>query len=148
MSIFKYPSSGDSEEQEEAIRAKLNGLKGAANSNSIIVVGIDDDAENVGNLIEQVPANNNDSLFTNTLSSVRKRIVTNFAVPSGLMGLLPEGSIFSAQQLADEYTYMNLRTKDTRNHIERQMAKLGLDVGRIVPNQFASSQMAENGVTT
>ena len=148
MSIFKYPSSGDSEEQEEAIRAKLNGLKGAANSNSIIVVGIDDDAENVGNLIEQVPANNNDSLFTNTLSSVRKRIVTNFAVPSGLMGLLPEGSIFSAQQLADEYTYMNLRTKDTRNHIERQMEKLGLDVGRIVPNQFASSQMAENGVTT
>jgi hypothetical protein len=64
------------------------------------------------------------------------------------MGLLPEGSIFSAQQLADEYTYMNLRTKDTRNHIERQMAKLGLDVGRIVPNQFASSQMAENGTTT
>ena len=148
MSIFKYPSSGDSEEQEEAIRAKLNGLKGAANSNSIIVVGVDDDSENTSNLIEQVPANNNDSLFTNTLSSVRKRIVTNFAVPSGLMGLLPEGSIFSAQQLADEYTYMNLRTKDTRNHIERQMEKLGLDVGRIVPNQFASSQMADNGTTT
>jgi hypothetical protein len=28
------------------------------------------------------------------------------------------------------------------------MAKLGLDVGRIVPNQFASSQMADNGTTT
>ena len=148
MSIFKYPSAGDSEEQEEEIRRRLNDFKGASNANSVLVIGVDEDSENTQNLIEQVPANNNDSLFTNTLSSVRKRIVTNFAVPSGLMGLLPEGSIFSAQQLADEYTYMNLRTKDTRNHIERQMAKLGLDVGRIVPNQFASSQMADNGTTT
>jgi len=28
------------------------------------------------------------------------------------------------------------------------MAKLGLDLGKIIPNQFESSQMADNGVTT
>jgi glucuronate isomerase len=42
---------------------------------------------------------------------------------------------------------MNLRTKDMRNSIERQFDKLGLDTGRIIPNQFESSQMLDNGVT-
>jgi hypothetical protein len=147
MSIFKYPSSGDSEEQEEAIRAKLNGLKGAVNANSIIVVGVDEDSESTSNLVEQVPANNNDSLFINTTLNVKNRILQNFALPNSLMGMLPSGAIFTATQLADDYTYMNLRTKDMRNSIERQFAKLGLDTGRIIPNQFESSQMLDNGVT-
>jgi len=143
MSIFKYPSAGDSEEQEEAIRKRLNDFKGSTNANSVLVVGVDEDSENVQNLIEQIPANNNDSLFINTTLNVRNRILQNFALPSGLMGMLPEGAVFTATQLADEYTYMNLRTKDTRNHIERQMAKLGLDLGKIIPNQFESSIMLE-----
>tara|TARA_S200002703_G_scaffold158010_1_gene167283 strand:- start:2393 stop:3499 length:1107 start_codon:yes stop_codon:yes gene_type:complete len=148
MSIFKYPSAGDSEEQEEEIRRRLNDFKGASHANSVLVVGVDEDSENNQNLIEQVPANNNDSLFINTTLNVKNRILQNFALPSGLMGMLPDGAVFTATQLADEYVYMNLRTKDTRNHIERQMEKLGLDLGKIIPNQFESSQMADNGVTT
>lgn len=148
MSIFKYPSAGDSEEQEEAIRKRLNDFKGSTNANSVLVVGVDEDSENTQNLIEQVPANNNDSLFINTTLNVKNRILQNFAVPSSLMGMLPEGAVFTATQLADDYTYMNLRTKDTRNYIENEMDKLGLDLGKIVPNQFESSQMLENGVTT
>ena len=148
MSIFKYPSAGDSEEQEEEIRRRLNDFKGASHANSVLVVGVDEDSENTQNLIEQVPANNNDSLFINTTLNVKNRILQNFALPSGLMGMLPDGAVFTATQLADEYTYMNLRTKDTRNHIERQMEKLGLDLGKIIPNQFESSLMQDNGTIT
>ncbi len=141
MSVFKYPTSGDTEEEEKELRDKLNGVKGARNANSIIVVGIDEDYEGSGNLVEQVPANNNDSLFINTTLNVKNRILQNFNLSSSLMGMLPAGALFTSQQIADEYTYQNLLTKDTRNEIARQFDKLGLNVGAIIPNQFESSQM-------
>ena len=58
------------------------------------------------------------------------------------MGMLPAGTLFSAQQIQDDYIYQNLLTKDVRNEIARQFDKLGLDVGEIIPNQFEASQMA------
>ena len=145
MSIFKYPSGGDSEVEEEELSRKLNQLKGAKNANSIIVASIDEDAENTSNLVEQIPANNNDSLFINSTLNVKNSILNNFALPNSLLGMLPAGALFTAQQIADDYLYMNLRTKDTRNMIERIFnEKLGLDVGKIIPNQFESAQMLEN----
>ena len=145
MSIFKYPSGGDSEVEEEELRKKLNQLKGAKNANSILVASIDEDAENTSNLVETIPANNNDSLFINSTINVRNSIIGSFAMPRSLVGHTPEASLFTAQQIADDYTYMNLRTKDIRNQIERTFnEKLGLDVGKIVPNQFEASQMLVN----
>ena len=142
MSVFKYPTSGDTEEEEKELREKLNGLKGARNANSVIVVGIDEDYEGSGNLVEPIPANNNDSLFINTTLNVKNRILQNHNMSSSLMGMLPAGALFTAQQIADDFTFQNLITKDTRNEIERQFDKLGLNVGRIIPNQFESSLMA------
>jgi len=150
MSVFKYPSGGDTEEEEEALRQKLNGLKGAKNANSVIVASIDEDFEGASNLVEAIPANNNDSLFINTTMNVKNRILQSFSLPASLLGMLPPNSLFTAQQIADDYTYTNLRTKDTRNQIERIFnEKLGLNVGKIIPNSFESSQMATpNGTTT
>ena len=141
MSIFKYRTSGDTELEEEELREKLNGLKGARNANSVIVVGVDEDDEGNGSLVEAIPANNNDSLFINTVLNVRNRILQNYNLPASIMGMLPAGSLFTAQQIADDFTFQNLITKDTRNEIARQFDKLGLDVGEIIPNQFASSTM-------
>lgn len=142
MSIFKYPTSGSSEEEEEKIRKKLNPLKGARGANSVIVAGIDEDSE-ARDLIEQIPANNNDVLFVNTVRNIKERILQNFGMPPALAGVLPEGSIFTSQELADSYTYMNLKTADIRNTFERQIEKLGMNFGKIVPNSFESSQMLD-----
>lgn len=145
LSIFKYPSGGDSEVEEEELRKKLNGLKGARNANSIIVAGIDEDAENTSSLVETIPALNGDTMFTNTTLNIKNRILNTFALPNSLLGMLPLGTLFSAQQIADDYTYMNLRTKDIRNQIERVFnEQLDLNLGSIVPNQFESSQMMED----
>jgi hypothetical protein len=143
MSIFKYPSGGDSDTEQEELSKKLNQLKGAKNSNSIIVASIDEDAENTSNLVEQIPANNNDSLFINSTINVRNSIIGSFAMPRSLVGHTPESSLFTAQQIADDYLYMNLRTKDIRNEIERVFnERLGMDLGKIIPNQFADATMA------
>ena len=145
MSIFKYPSGGDSDVEEEELREKLNQLKGAKNANSVIVASIDEDAENTSNLVETIPANNNDSLFIQSTINVRNSIIGSFAMPRSLVGHTPEASLFTAQQIADDYLYMNLRTKDIRNQIERTFnEKLGLKLGKIIPNQFESAVMKEN----
>jgi hypothetical protein len=142
MSVFKYPSGGDTEVEEEELRKKLNLFKGAKNANSVIIAAIDEDAENTSNLVEAIPANNNDSLFINSTLNVKNSILNNFALPNSLLGMLPAGALFTAQQIADDYTYMNIRTKDLRNQIERTFnEKLGLNVGEIIPNQFEASQM-------
>jgi len=142
MSVFKYPSGGDTDTEEEELSKKLNQLKGARNSNSVIVAAIDEDSEMTGPLVEQIPANNNDSLFINSTINVRNSIIGSFAMPRALVGHTPEASLFTASQLADEYLYMNLRTKDLRNKIARIFnEQLGLDVGSIVPNQFADATM-------
>jgi len=147
MSVFKFPTGGDTEVEEEELKKKLNGLKGAKNANSIIVAAIDEDSEFSGNLVEQIPANNNDTLFIQTTLNVKNRILQNYALPAGLMGMLPEGSVFTATQLADEFTYMNLRVKDARTMISKHFEKMGLPVGQIKPNQFESSQMLEENAT-
>jgi phage portal protein BeeE len=145
MSIFKYPSGGDSDIEEEELSKKLNQLKGAKNANSILVASIDEDAENTSNLVESIPANNNDSLFIQSTINVRNTIIGSFALPRSLVGHMPESSLFNSQQISDDYVYMNLRTKDTRNYIERIFnEKLGLKVGSIVPNQFEDARMKEN----
>ena len=145
MSIFKYPSGGDTEVEEEELRKKLNAFKGSMNANSVIIASIDEDAENFQNLIEQVPANNNDALFVQSTINVRNSILGSFALPRALVGYQSEGSLFTQQQVADDYTYMNLRTKDLRNQIERTFnEKLGLKLGAIIPNQFESSTMLNN----
>jgi len=141
MSVFKYPTSGDTESEEKELTEKLNALRGARNANSVIVVGMDEDYENK-ELVEQIPANNNDSLFINTTLNVKNRILQNHNISSSLMGMLPAGALFTAQQIADDFTFQNLITKDTRNNIERQFDKLGLNLGKIIPNQFESSLMA------
>jgi hypothetical protein len=139
--LFKIPASGN-DKDDQAIKDELEGFKGARNANSMFAVRVDEDFQ--GDVIEQIPANNNDSLFIQTTLNVRNRICENYGIPPALLGVLPEGSVFTQDQIADNYTYMNLRTKDTRNMIERQFKKLGLDVGSIVPNQFESSQMLNN----
>ena len=96
-----------------------------------------------GDLIESVPALNNDSLFVNTALGVKNSILGTMSIPASLMGIVPDGFIFSAQQIADDYLFLTLKTKDIRNKIERQFEKLGQNLGKIVPNQFADSQMQE-----
>ena len=143
MSIFKYPGGSDMEAEKQALSDKLNQLKGAKNANSILVASVDEDWEG-GNLVENIPANNNDTLFAQTTINTRNRIVQSMGVLPSMIGIMPEGSVFTSVQMADSYTYMNLRTKEIRNNIQRQFQKLGLDVGRIIPNQYESSQMLDD----
>lgn len=138
LSVFKLPSGGNDEDEQIELSKKLNTLKGAKNANSIIVASVDEDWAG-GDLIEQVPANNNDTLYTGTLASVKNRLLQNWALPASLLGMLPDGALFTAQQIADDFKYMNARVRDQRLDIERQFEKMGLDVGKIIPREFESS---------
>jgi hypothetical protein len=115
--LFKYPGGFESDEDRKRTNDKVKTLKGSYNANSVIIAETPEDY--TGNLIENIPANNNDKLFEATTKHIRDIILQNYAIPGPLMGVNPEGGIFTQQAIRDSYIYMNARTKNVRNEIAR-----------------------------
>ena len=115
-SLFKYPGEIESPEERMRILNDLRQLTGARNAGSAYLLEVPDDFE--GNIIENIPANNNDRLFELTNQNSVERIIARFGIPAPILGIQPQGGgIFNEDQIRDAYTYMNARTEDFRNDI-------------------------------
>jgi hypothetical protein len=101
----------------------IKDLVGAKNANSTLVATTPEDF--TGNLVEGIPAPNNDKLFEQTGKKVRDIILQNYAIPGPLMGVNPEGGIFTQQAIRDSYIYMNARTSNKRRLIARMFKPIG-----------------------
>jgi hypothetical protein len=149
--LFKYPGTFDSKEERNRIEEKIKNMKGSNNANTITLIEAPEDFNQ--NLIEQVPANNNDRLFEQTGAKVRDMIIHNSAIPPALIGVMPDTGVFTQQAIRDSYIYMNTRTKTPRRAIERVFDKIsplfGSKVGKIKPNEFdyAGNPEQENQFT-
>lgn len=121
--IFKYPGGFDNEEEKKAVIDKVKGLTGSHNANNPIVAETPEDF--TGNLIENIPANNNDKLFDATGQKAINTILQNFGVPGPLLAVNPQGSVFTQEQIRDSYILMNLRTRNKRLLLERVFIPLG-----------------------
>lgn len=144
VTLFKFPSSGDTEDEEQALRERLTQLKGSSSANSILVCSVDEDYEG-GDLIENIASNNQDSLFININLNCQNRILRAFRTPASLMGIVPSGFIFSSQQIHDDFLYASAMTKDHRNSIEREFEKFGLNLGKIKPRAFDVIENTQDG---
>lgn len=150
--LFKYPGTFQSDEEREKIEEKVRGIKGSYNANSITLVEMGDE-QNQADIIEQIPANNNDRLFEQTGSKVMNTIIHNFAIPPALIGVMPDTGVFTQQAIRDSYIYMNTRTKTPRRTLERVFDKIsplfGVKLGKIKPNMFdyAGNPQQENQFT-
>ena len=135
--IFKYPGGFDSEADRRATVAKVQGLKGAEGARFIVAETPEDFT---GNLIEAIPAPNDDKLFDLTELRVRDKILQNYAIPGALMGVAPEGAVFTSQEIKDSYDYVNARTKHKRLLMEsifQPLAALaGVTLGPIKKQEF------------
>lgn len=121
--VFKYPGGFDSDEERRRVLDKVKGLTGAHNANDPIVAETPEDFN--GTLIENVPANNNDTLFDATSTRAQNRILQNFGVPGPLLAVNPQGAVFTQEQIRDSYILMNLRTQNKRKSIERTFEPIG-----------------------
>ena len=150
--IFKIPGGFDSPEDQRNATAKVKGMTGSHNANSTIIADVPE--EFTGNLIESIPAPNNDALFNLTGEKVVNTILQNFGVPGPLLAVNPQGSVFTQEQIRDSYILMNLRTKTQRKVLERAfepIAKLvGVGLGSIeeIPWEIPGQNMPQlNGDT-
>ena len=139
-SIFKHQGKFASERERNQMQADIHGLTGPENAGSVWMMEVPVDFE--GTLLEQVPANNDDRLFELTNETSQKRIISNYQIPSLLLGI-QEGGMFNQEQMADSYTYMNTMTREERASISDAFNKFlanwhtgAISVGSILENQF------------
>jgi hypothetical protein len=139
--LLKHPGKIESREERERINAMVSGIRGSQNANSVVVWEIPDGYDN--DVLEQFPANNQDRLFENTNKTTVNRIVQTLAIPPSLLGIMPENSFFSMQEIEDSYNYFNVRTNNRRVMLSRVFNEMGkyfvtpVQFGEIVPQDFS-----------
>jgi len=144
--IFKFFGHFESDRQKEDFLSKVDSMLGAKGGSSTMVVEMDE-ALTDANLVEPIPANNNDTLFTQTTINIRNRVLQYFNIPAGLMGIAPEGAVFTVTELPGSYTYMNLRTANDRKILER-FFNMFVAAGPIIVNSFEDSLTTEQAEAT
>jgi hypothetical protein len=128
--VFKYPGQFKNEEEKRSVENKVRQMIGTHNANSVTVVEVDEEFR--GDLLEVVPAPNMDKMFEITWKRIRDTILQNYATPGPLMGVNPEGGIFTQQAIRDSFIYMNARTKNPRLLLERILKPVGKLQGTIL----------------
>jgi len=140
-SIFRHPGKITDPIERKAVIDMLRQLKGSTGANGIGYLETPPNFD--GPLIENIPANNQDSLFEKTNKNVISRVLTTYTMPPAIVGIQPESGMFNQQQLEDSYVYYNLMTKDRRNILAEQFNYIlsfwhtgAIDVGEIIENTF------------
>jgi hypothetical protein len=140
-SIFKHRGKIKGKKEKEQIINDLYNLTGVENAGSTMLLEVPIDFE--GQIIENVPANNDDRLFELTNQNSEARIISNFAIPPSLLGIQPSGGMFNQEQMKDSYTFFNTSTREERMSISDSFNKFLLhwhtgpiSVGEIIENEF------------
>ena len=139
--IFKHVGPFENDRAEDRFKEKINMMLGSRGGNSTMLVTVDEAIAEIP-LVEGLPANNNDTLFTQTTKNVRNRVQQFFNLPSGIFGVAAEGAVFQASELGESFVYMNIRTKNDRRILERFFNRF-LNAGEIITNSFESDQMLD-----
>ena len=124
-SIFRYPGEFESEKERQKTIGELRQMKGVHGGNSTMLVEMPLGTENY-ELLENLPANNNDRLFELTNRNVVERIMQAFGMPGPLAAVFPpSGAIFNQNEISDAYVYYNNRVRNRRMVLERVFNSLG-----------------------
>ena len=138
--LLKHPGKIESNEERKRINQMVGSIRGPENANSVIVWEVPDGYDK--EVLEQFPANNQDTLFLNTNKTTVNRIVQALAIPPSLIGIMPENSFFNMTEIEDSYRYFNVRTNNRRVKLARVFEEIGenfvtpVQFGEIVPQTY------------
>lgn len=118
-SIFSYPGKFENKEKENQFKEELNEYKGGQGANSIIVIEDESGQRKAQDLITPLTLPNNDKIHEFISRDDKNAIMEAFAMPKGILGVLPETGMFNQQQLEEEYMYYNSITRDERDDISK-----------------------------
>lgn len=139
--IFKYPGKFESDEEKLEIKKLVEAWNGE-DSPGVTVAQVDEDFS--GELLETITSNSDDTLFQTTLTSITDRVLQTFKIPPALLGISPQGGVFTQLAYQESFTVYNVITRNRRNSVERVFEKLTsnwadgpFSLGRILENEFA-----------
>jgi len=123
-SIFSYPGRFDDTEKERQFVESLDQFKGGKGGGSTIVIEDESGLRKAADLVTPLTVANNDRIHEFISKDDKNAIMEAFAMPKGILGVLPETGMFNQQQLSDEYVYYNTITRDYRKDIESSLKKI------------------------
>jgi hypothetical protein len=123
--IFSYPGRFENTEKENQFKAGLDPMKGGKGAGSIIVVeNPEGDPAKAADLITPLTLQNYDKLHEFISKDDKNAIMEAFAMPKGILGVLPETGMFNTQQMEEEYTYYNTYTRHLRTSVSNVFKKI------------------------
>jgi len=140
--LFKFPGKIETAEEEMEVRRMVEQWSGEDSPGVTVMENAGDD---LGDVLEAIPANSDDELFSATLISVLDRVLQNYRIPPALMGVTPSGGVFTQLAYLESFTVYNSVVRNRRDMVARIFNKLtnlwaegSFLVGRIIENQFAN----------
>lgn len=123
-SIFSYPGKFEDATKENKFKESLNEYKGGKGANSIIVIEDESGQKKAQDLITPLTIQNADKIHEFISRDDKNAIIEAFAMPKGILGVLPESGMFNQQQLNDEYIYYNMKTRPLRLAVSGALKKV------------------------
>lgn len=122
--IFSYPGKFENKQKEDEFKESLNEYKGGHGANSIMVIEDESGLRKAQDLVTPLTLLNADRIHEFISKDDKNAIMEAFAMPKGILGVLPETGLFNQQQLTEEYTYYNSITRDYRTDISDALKKI------------------------
>jgi len=122
--IFSYPGEFESDEKAQKFKEGLEPHKGGKGANSIIVVEDKSGLKKAEDLVIPLTIQNHDKVHEFISRDDKMAIMEAFAMPKGILGVLPDTGMFNQQQLEEEYYYYNSVTSDYRADISSAFKKI------------------------
>jgi hypothetical protein len=123
-SIVSYPGKFENKQKENEFRDGLDPFKGGKGAGSIIVVEDESGLKKAADLVTPLTIQNNDRIHEFISKDDKNAIIEAFAMPKGILGVLPETGMFNQQQIEQEYIYYNTKTRRYRNNVARVFKKI------------------------
>jgi hypothetical protein len=123
--IFKYPGQLTGTKELEAMKSKVNNVKGAHNTGRIITIPIPPNADDrmPQNLFEPTQMQNIDKLYENQIIKAEIGIQSLYSIPNALLGKDTEGN-FATQKMQETFDYYNSVTEPLRQELEIELTTL------------------------
>lgn len=139
--IFSYPGQFENDTKAQQFKEGLDPYKGGKGANSIIVIEDEGGLRKAQDLVTPLTVANNDKIHEFISKDDKNAIMEAFAMPKGILGVLPETGMFNQQQLQEEYTYYNAITRDYRTDISDALKRIFTNWYQPVTENYAIKEL-------
>lgn len=139
--IFSYPGKFEDKQKEQDFIESISQFKGGSGAGSTIVIEDESGTRKAQDLVTPLSLQNNDKIHEFISKDDKNAIMEAFAMPKGILGVLPEAGMFNQENLQQEYIYYNSITRDYRTDISDAFKKIFSNWHKPVTSEFKIKEL-------